>query len=67
MGPASKSKPTLDLDAEEAVNASTDAAAAVAKGAVNATTDAAAAVAKGAVKATKKTLRKTKTVKTGAN
>ena len=62
-----KQKPTLDLDAEEAVNASTDAAAAVAKGAVNATTDAAAAVAKGAVKATKKTLRKTKTVKTGAN
>lgn len=66
-GTGSKSKPTLDLDAEEAVEASTDAAAAVAKGAVNATTGAAAAVAKGAVKATKKTLRKTKTVKTGAN
>ena len=62
-----KQKPTLDLDAEEAVEASTDAAAAVAKGAVNATTNAAATVAKGAVKATKKTLRKTKTVKTGAN
>ena len=66
-GTGSKSKPTLDLDAEEAVEASTDAAAAIAKGAVNATTGAAAAVAKGAVKATKKTLRKTKTVKTGAN
>jgi D-alanyl-D-alanine carboxypeptidase len=62
-----KPSPTLDLDAEEAVNASTDAAAAVAKGAVKATTGAAAAVAKGAVKATKKTLRKSKTVATGAN
>jgi D-alanyl-D-alanine carboxypeptidase len=60
-----KSKPTLDLDAEDAVEASTDAAAAVTKGAVTATTGAAAAVAQGAVKATKKTLRKT--VKTGAN
>jgi D-alanyl-D-alanine carboxypeptidase len=59
-----KRRPTLDLDAEEAVNESTDAAAAVAKGAVTATTGAAAAVTKGALKATKKTLRKTAT---GAN
>ncbi len=58
-------KPILDLDAEEAVSATADAAANVAKGAVNATTGAAASVAKGAVKATKKTLRRT--VKTGAN
>ncbi len=62
-----RQKPTLDLDTEDAVEASTDAAAAVAKGAVTATTGAAAAVAQGAVKATKKTLRKTKTVTTGAN
>ena len=56
-----KPKGTLDLDAEEAVNATTDAAAAVTTGAVKAT----AGAASSAVKATKKTLRKT--VTSGAN
>ncbi len=60
-----KQKPGLDLDAEEAVNATTDAAAAATTGAVKATAGAAAAVTQGAVKATKKTLRKT--VTSGAN
>ncbi len=56
-----KPKGTLDLDAEEAVNATTDAAAAVTTGAVKAT----AGAASSAVKATKKRLRKT--VTSGAN
>jgi D-alanyl-D-alanine carboxypeptidase len=52
-------KATLDLDADGAV--------ATATGAVNATTDTAAAAVKGAAKVTKKTLRKTKTLTSGAN